>query len=241
MLLAAASDLKDAEQFAIKRLRARRLASEAWEERDPSSGALLAKTMPGGISGAETGMNHPRCHPGPVGALNNVLAGESRKPKKSEGVDPFAHHLLAHAGCPKINVLLFSRERHRGERSECIVRQMCADGWRAHLRGVPRTDTRSLVACLAKSEGRKARSFVPSDSSPLIGGDALLSADRWRVSRLTPPRVIWHRRTPGEKSCRRRRRVIASRPRSQSRQPGPLREVRCLTGVAARRDPTTGW
>ena len=168
ILLPLPSDSKDPEQPATRRLRVGHLSKEEWEERDANLSALLARTMPDEVPGLVGEINVAHYHAGLIRAINKVLAGEQRRTRENRSVDPFGKFLLAHAEHPKMNALLEALESNQREKSEYLISRMSADGWKKHLKEVSLSDTRSLFAYLAKSEGRKPWGFVPGDSSPLV-------------------------------------------------------------------------
>ena len=76
-------------------------------------------------------------------------------------------YLRRHAHHPEMDAPLEALEQRDMREADRCMRRSSADGWRAYLSAVRRSDTRAFFAYLARAEGRRQKGFVPADSRPM--------------------------------------------------------------------------
>ena len=146
-----------------QRLLVEKLAAEQWEEKNMILQEEQEKLgfLDGKRFQAETGRergyrrNLDRRYHQLEQPLNRVLRGQFVAHRRPVSECPLKSFMARHAQHPDIDRLKQALQEGHRETADAFIGRMGADGWRAFLSPVGRTDTRATFRHLAKAEGHR--------------------------------------------------------------------------------------
>ena len=195
------SDAKKGGGDGDRSFRVGNMGEEDWQDREKELSGVLAQRLPEGATGREKDFNTGHYYELVARAIREAFEGEYKKARNAaDSDDPLERFLLAHTDHPQMEKLIAAMEGGQAQKCDAIISRMSGDDWKRYLQEVRLSDTRSIFAFLARSEGRQKSGFVPEDSAPLLNGqgeyvlnqveetELLTAAVRERLSALA---VLW--------------------------------------------------